>query len=155
MHEKLFIRALKPNLHMQLDSNRVKLSICIIFAPLYANSWRQNRFKCSHLHYLKYFLLTMASWLLRNVWFYRSFLLFYTCFSELNLLIISPRRDFGQARENWSLLFLKLGTHWGTSHCDLPQGRILSVYTLENWPICDTISPCDLSQKSNQLDSWD
>ena len=32
-------------------------SIFIIFAPLYVNSSRQNRFKCCNLHYLIYFFL--------------------------------------------------------------------------------------------------
>ena len=64
-------------------------SIFIIFAPCYVNSLRQNRFKWSDLHYLRYFLLTIESWLFGNVGFYHSFLPLYTCFSEMTLLIIS------------------------------------------------------------------
>lgn len=41
-------------------------------------------------------------------------------------------------RETWSVpRVVELGTHYGTCRRDL------SLRTLENWPICGTIGPCD------------
>ena len=62
-------------------------SIFIIFAPLYANSSRQNRFKCCNLHYLIYFLLDNGVMTTPKRWIL-SFVFTVLCLKKSLLTII-------------------------------------------------------------------